>query len=284
MRGRRLPNGDYETVTYFDDGLTRASLKVVGQGPIKWDHDPQLLSETHWYKDGKVAYTNILHDDMSRTVIALDERGAQVEIMQLPQYCDGATFVAYYPGTKQVRLQGSANVYETTALYYRPNGTLQLTEILSSTTLELIRWDATGKLKVLDQTWYFTRVTDNGVAKITNPVLSEVLEFDQNGKQTQQWSWFGSGESGRIWSYQTFNTVTAGPNPIPLKSRVNFYRQEDGTLQRTDFYPADSAIKDWFVEHAAAENLQPPPVPARDREFATIDLDLPIPFPQTGGM
>ncbi len=271
-----LADGSYQTVSYYDDGVSRASAVIIGHGPGEWDDSTDLLRETKWRKDGSVAYSNVLNSDDSRTVQAFDERGAAFEISHLTAFVDGSTVVAYFPGTNQIRLQSKSTYFDTLASVYRMDGTLSLTLDINAAFIEAKYYDNAGQKQTLQQLWYFTKALDqNGVARATALKLYSVAEMDGSGKLSRQWTFNGSS----IWSYEEFNTKkgVAGA-PATCADLTSFFSATDASVQGAFCHSLANDPSAFPVSAEFLADRHAPEVPADDLVNPSIDQNLPIPY------
>ncbi len=289
--GSMLANGHYLTTSYFDDGVDPQSLTEVGTGFNSYDPTLQLLKETRWYANHKLAYSSVLNADSSRTILNFDENGIQVGLSRLFPGVVGSTITLYYPGGKQIELESTSDYFTTHVRKFRADGTLELTADISDGILEMVDFDATGRFKTLGQTWFFTRVEEHGIARMTNMRLWTVTETDSQGHDLRSWFWNSlmPGEKGppTVWSYQEFDKKVEadahGAYPASFCKRLlYFYRRNDNTLERVDCQSGADNGQDWSVEHTVAEHLMPPAVSQAELILPVLDADLPIPRPQGG--
>lgn len=284
LRGILLDNGNYQTTTYYGDGIARADLTIVGRSTDKWDDTKYVLNETRWYQDGKVSFTSVFNqDDKAQDIVKLDENGEQLEVAHLTRWTDGSKLVEYYPGTKNVRIKADSSIGGTNANFYRPDGTLAMFAQIFSSSASISLYDATGKKEVRQEILMFDRVETNGIGHIANARLYVLTEENDQSIPTREWTWTLDGK--RIWKYEAFNVLvpnpTAGQPPILCKSVAYFY-SDDGTLNDVMYSPADGKVQSWDVK-GPASNARPPAPPAEMLVLPQLDPDLPVPYPQSGG-
>ena len=177
------------------DGKRLIHEVVIKPRQMKWD-DPVLQREDRWTDDEKhvLVYEDQVKPDKSRTVTKWADDGQVTMVMAMPESgVYGTTVVGYFPGTHIKRVEGKA----TSSMdvdYYRLDGTRDHSLSLSAGYLSVIYWDATGKLKVREQSWRRTRVTVDGVRK-SEYQLYWVKEFGPKGEELRDFT-FGYDSPG----------------------------------------------------------------------------------------
>jgi hypothetical protein len=283
MRSVRLADGNYETVMYFEDGVSHAFRTLWGKSFEVWDHDQVMLTATKWNRKGAVIYTNSLNKDMSRDVSFLDDDGQPLKVMHIGKWNSDSTIVMYFPGTKQPRIQAKSTYSETQADFFRRDGTKEMHGNFYSSSAYIELFDATGRQELRQLTVSYERVVVNGIGNMSNPHLSGLLIKDDRGTASLEWTWH---DAKNVYSYEEYNITVPNPDPKgqPIRcNRVGYYYREDGTLESKTFQPAASDIQFWQVKVPQADNIRAPMPPASWMVMPEIDPDLPIPEPQRGG-
>lgn len=282
---RKMPRqkGGFETTSYYADGIARSDQIVTGHGPQDYDDDDMLLSETRWREDGSVSYTNVLNDDDSRSIVELDAQSRPLVVGHITNGLSGSTITAYFPGTNKPRILATSTYDTLTAKMFRPDGTLEVVVQLWSSSFNAVFYDATGKVETREGMWSFDRVSKGDAVTIANVHPTEIEKVDAQGNPVEEWHW-QPGYSGPSM-YEQYNVTVpnpvAGQPPVLCKRTASFYRQ-DGSLEKTDFMPADSSLKEWDVEHTPEEHLLAPQPPAYLLVPPAIDPALPVPEPYSG--
>ena len=278
--GKRLANDNYQVLTYYDDGITPASVSEVGQGPNAFDH-AVALTETRWRRNGTVSMFSVLNADNSRTVTSYDEKQLPIQMTKLTQYGNGSTVSAFYPGTKQVRLESTSDYSKTAARWFRADGTLEQTAEISSGMVKVVYYDGSGQKILLTQTWLFERVEQNGIASMKDLHIYQVVEPDAGGADLRTWTWLLIDKSRALWSYEESN-VPWPPTPslVCEKYRI-YYNKDTGLADKAVCGLPDRKVQDPELIYTARDNIRPPPVSAADLVVPKLDDNLPIPKEQS---
>jgi hypothetical protein len=280
-KAQLLPDGDYQTIAYRQDGATPEDETLVGHGPDPYDDRPELLSEARWLDNGKLGYTNTLNADSSRTVEQFDEGGNILSLTHLTAYINGSTAIGYYPGTKTVRFQSSSTYFETTYNAYRPDGTLAMADEISGSAMQVDYYDPSGKFVTFEQEWSFTPVEVNGVTGMQNFVLYSLTVMDAQGQPKQEW--FTNWGSRYVTEYDVYNVPLNTQPPRICKDLINFYNSTNGSLSDTSCPNASPPLPSGITDQPDAAISQPPPVPAAYSQPPVFVTAVPIPFEERGG-
>ena len=274
--GKLLANGHYRLRDYWDDGTSLADEKEIGQTGDKWDTELKLFRETKWRPNHKLLSTNVLNDDKSHTLTVFDEHEKPVVVSHMTNAVDQSTVIGYYPGTDKVRLRGSSAYYFTNIQFLRLDGTLELKMQISSSSVTLDHYDATGTKELLRQEWSFIRTEEYGMGTMTDFKISDLTEMDEAGLPSFSWHW--NFRKPTVYITHEYNKVLDG---IRWLSIYSWYRVSDGTLESADFTSADEK-QNHVVKHAAEENIFPPAPPANELVVPEIEDIFPVPLPSRG--
>ena len=180
----RDSQGNYTNRTYFADGDSIDEEDIVGTGG---GYDKvQVVRRFSYEKHVLISLTLLNADGSSRTVTeyGLDSLPLKVTTTGAgSNKADGESVVAYFPGTKIVRLKSATDKSGTHASYFHEDGTLKSTWEMTRDHLTVTSYDPSGKRVVLVQvfdevsfntetvnlldvdhtTWKPTKVSEKGV-------------------------------------------------------------------------------------------------------------------------
>jgi hypothetical protein len=243
-------------------------------------YDPVLQREDRWTDDDRHAlvYEYQVKPDKSRTVTRWTEDGQVLLVIAMPEYSVyGTTVVGYYPGTHKKRVEGKATS-EMQVDYYRLDGTRDHSLGLGYGYLTVDYWDATGKVKIREQSWRRTGTTVDGVHN-SQYKLYWVKEFGPLGEELRDFT-FGYDHPGL--DYIELDNVTINGQ---LYAEVDYnYDRETGFLKTVRYWTTMGHGADIEESHSVSEKIAPIPVPAIDVSMSINpdEDDLPIPPPQRG--
>jgi hypothetical protein len=241
---------------------------------------PAFADYDHWWFPPKQTDPRGLaaeYSDQTRTVIDRDRRHHITKVMTIPPLgsINGTTLVAYYPGTRSVRLESKSNWAETVATYRRPNGTRDcvLTLTFSMTVVEC--YDKTGTRLVRQQYWFRTEKVEGGKSSHEYELYS-TTEFDAHGQPLREFNFrVGSLDLDAV----TEHNVTINGVKYPVVA--SWYRKDQTQLRAVYWRKAVFYDRRFMteVDHESTEKIAPPVVPASlltKSDYFDKDL-LPIP-------
>jgi hypothetical protein len=246
--------------------------------------ETDLREEERWRLDAthSLAYRDHLNLDETRTITEYDEHMNALKIARWPKdmSVSGATVVAYYPGSFKLRLESKSDYQQDIARYYREDGTLAYRVTISASITEVETLDATGTRTLMDQTFWRTETSVNGVKRLGYKLYTAAL-FDDQGNKIRDVDFEEDPTSHRQWI--TFEELYNATVDGVAYKEVDYVYKPDGTRGISIYKSLVEGAPDKRVEHKPAENIRPDPVPPEMMAMHfQPDQDLPIPPPQRG--
>jgi hypothetical protein len=269
-----LADGTKHVVKYGLDGVVMVGDKLF-QARGCCD-EPAVKFEFRWREDNQhsLQYSNILHDDLSRTIKEFDEqeRILKVAFWARDNLQDGVTVRAFFPGSLKVRLDSHSTFTRTEATYYREDNTAWYRLILTSSTTDIEYLDATGTKTLLKQSFWRKAKTEPGAAGYSYK-LYQVFFFDDNSQPTRT-ATVDFDDPTSVHYEERFNVTIDG---ITYPEADYFYGT-DGNLDKVRYvFDKTGTPSDRVEVHKPEEKIRAYVPPDTLAIRVTLDDDLPVP-------
>jgi hypothetical protein len=186
-----------ETKGYALDGAL-ILWRLVDLRPEESWMKEKLLAEKHWRSesDHRLSYNNILNQDGSRTITDLDTYGRVLRVAEWQKWgnISGTKVTGYFPagaGPQAVplkkRFESVSSSDSDNVSYYRPDGSLYYTVIITSYATIITYFDESGQHRLRQQWWSCKYTTIEGARKPTCK-LDDVTEYNARGEVFRKWS------------------------------------------------------------------------------------------------
>jgi hypothetical protein len=270
-----LPDNGQRTLTYFDDGVSIMSVIEKEKGGYWVRREEHYTKpEAGNYKD----YDIVLNDNKSKTTTWYDAQSNVLKVKTSGSYDSesGTTIETFYPGTKKTRMKSETTYSDTTARFYRLDGSIESKQTLTSSQIDVEYYAVDGKTVMYKQhlkplsgagktewvIWKAEETPADGSSRelVFTPDKANALESDNrhkfslNGKEYVQGS----------FSYRTTGSQT-----------------DIGTLSKSSITPADNGAQLITEEHPASDNLRAD-IPAYLTKLPDLSDDLPKPSGYAG--
>jgi hypothetical protein len=275
-------NGAKHVLGYGFNGDIIIRELTINAGQYQYSQ-PVLGKEERWYDNAthSLAYSNILDPDNKRAITYWDRDHRLLKAITIPYDTlnNGTSTTAYFPGTSNVRMQSIVDTLYNVVRYFRPDGTLDHILELSQGSTIVQYFDATGKVKLLEQNWDRADKTENGKTTATYKI-SVVTEEDATGKDVRKIFY----SSGLISAIDLYNVEIGG---IKYGEIDYIFDQASKTVESVHYWigKADHQI-DREEAHKPVDNFTGPAVTAEEttmRVNPAEDEDLVMPDQMDGG-
>ncbi len=265
-------------VDFGPDGTTLVGEQQIV--PTEYS-GPRLLIEQRWRLDSDhtLKFRNQFNPDQTRTITDFDEHLRPLRIIQLPQndIAAGSIVVAYYPGSLKKRMEAKGNYYSNDADYYREDGTLDYHLRLSPGMTHIEYFDATGKVKLLEQDFFRHVKVENGVEKFSYELYTVTI-FDTHGEQVRNIDY--NGETGKMREDEHSNVTIDGTKWF----RVDYSFDENEDLHLVTYWLTEVKFPPQKKEeHKPEEHIHPDPI-AADMMTIRVPLEEDLPIPPSQSM
>ena len=258
--GLLLADDTYRVRDFFADGVNVKREAFYVPDPFANDFEPKLVREDV-YRETKTLFSELLlNDDGTHTTTWYDGQKGVLKIKHQGRRGNLATVVAYWPGTKKIRLQSESDIDGTRAKFYSLDGIVTSTMSITTYMMTAQYFDSTGSKVLYEQTWHLSR---EGGDKASFD-LERVAELDGDGNAKRELTF----ENGGL-KQDDRNNVTIGGIEY---SSVTLKYHADGTLDSVELNPL-SGEPSRSEKEAQALHSQIPPQELQ----ADLEEDLPIP-------
>jgi hypothetical protein len=253
-------NGAQRVVGYGVNGETIVRELTINAREDQWSQ-PVLVKEERWYDNAthSLEYSNILSADKKRHLTYWDQDHRLLKVIAIPydSVNNGTSTTAYFPGTSNVRMQSIVDSLYNIVRYLRPDGILDhILEISQGSTI-VQYFDASGKVKLLEQNWDRVDKTDNGKTKSTYKI-SMITEEDASGNDVRKIYY----SSGQLSAIDLFNLEIGG---VKYGEIDYVYDQASKTVEAIHYWigKADH-LMDKEETHKPEEKIAGPSVTAEE--------------------
>ncbi|MDR3613198.1 MAG: hypothetical protein P4L53_06510 [Candidatus Obscuribacterales bacterium] len=268
--GHLLVDGSYQAFTLFGDGRTAETETVTIPDEFETNHAPKLLRFQKWQEAGHVLiYHDVLNDDGgSRDIKKFDSQGLLTLAKHIGMHgVVGTTVTAYYPGSTRVAMHSVTTISETDATFFRPDGTKNFEQVLTTYGTGVSWFDVAGIIKLFHQDWFTSDPNDNSAL---HPRLWQVAECNEKGDTTRLVT-FNNG----VLTRQVFYNLTLKGI---LYSIVTLDYDEAGKLRLSAVTPADKKVVVPPVETLGLSQISTE-VDVREKVALDLTYELPVPQP-----
>jgi hypothetical protein len=267
--GHLLADGTYQAFTLFGDGRT-AETETLTIPAEYGDHVPKLLRFQKWQEASHtLVYLDELNEDGgSREIKKFDAQG----LLALAKHIGvhgvvGTKVTAYFPGSTRVAMQSVTTISETKATFFRPDGTRDFEQVLTTYGTGVSWFDVSGLIQLFHQDWLTGDTNDSSQR---HPRLWQVSEFNEKGDTTRLVTF----TNGVVTRQVFYNLTLKGI----LYSIVTLDYDEAGKLRLSAVTLADKKVVPPPVESLGLSQIS---MQVDVREQAPLDLsyELPVPLP-----